>query len=631
MNTRENFTAESNETTGRSTGGLESDPPDAQLKSSLTADRGNNSTAMRLLIVTTFSVFLAEALIMILLANLPPMSTWKAVLLDASLIVLFAFPALYLWLYLPLIRDTSARVRAEFALQESEEKFKLIVETATDAFISMDDEGKVIIWNSEAERRFDWSRQEAIGIRLTELIIPPRHEAAHSAGIERCLRTGDMPRFGEALELTAIHRDGHEFPVEVKAWAVREKGKTVFNAFVRDITERKRCERGLVRAEKLESIGVLAGGIAHDFNNILTGILGNIELAKLERSPDEAAANLDLAAEATMRAAGLTQQLLTFAKGGDPVRKIADIEEVVRESATFALTGSNSKVEFSFEDAIYPAEIDKGQIGQVIHNLVVNASQAMLKGGTINICVRNMPTLVNESVGSCEGRFVQIEVRDDGVGIPPENLKSVFDPYFTTKQEIGNGLGLAVVHSIIQKHNGRIEVDSEVGVGSTFSIILPACTSDQALKLEAEKPTEAKAEDVVRYGTGRILVMDDESSIRDLAGKVLSQNGYAVAGAADGTDAIELYQQAMEKNDPFDVVILDLTVPGGMGGKDAIRRLSEIDPNVKAIVCSGYANDPVMAVPEKHGFAGVVTKPFKPATLLTAVHQVLSSVETTVG
>ncbi len=345
-----------------------------------------------------------------------------------------------------------------------------------------------------------------------------------------------------------------------------------------------------------------AGGIAHDFNNILTAILGNLSLAKSESHPeDRIFGRLDDAEKACLRAKGLTLQLLTFSKGGAPIRKTTSLPEIIRDSCEFALRGSDVLSEFSLKEDLWTAEVDAGQISQVISNLVINANQAMPQGGILRVQGENVVIRKDDGLPLPEGEYIKISLTDQGVGISPDHLPKIFDPYFTTKQK-GSGLGLATTYSIVKNHGGLITVTSEEEIGTTFRIYLPASEKAKGEQRETERDLEA--------GSGNILVMDDEEQIRHLTGEMLRMLGYRVEVAKDGTEAIELYQQAKSSSRPFDIVILDLTVAGGMGGRQAMQRLTEIDPDIKAIVSSGYSNDPVMADYSKYGFAGVVPKPY---------------------
>ena len=395
------------------------------------------------------------------------------------------------------------------------------------------------------------------------------------------------------------------------------------NVYGLDITERKQMEEELVKVEKLESIGLLAGGIAHDFNNILTGVMGNISLVGMYvesgKETGKILERLKEAERASMRAKELTQQLLTFSKGGAPILQVSDIGDLLKYSASFALSGTNVRCEFSIPDGLWTVEIDEGQINQVISNLVINAQQAMPEGGVVRISAEN--TIIDaESVLPLEsGAYIKASIEDQGTGILQEHLRRIFDPFFSTKQA-GSGLGLTTSHSIVQKHNGHITVESEVGVGTTFYVYLPASSGETLIveKKGAERPIT---------GEGKILVMDDQKYVRDLATEMLSSLGYKVTVAIDGTEAFEIYKQAMEVGAPFDIVIMDLTIPGDMGGKATIEKLMEIDPDVKAIVSSGYSNDPILADFGKYGFRGVIAKPYEVMELSKVLHRVITGAD----
>ena len=386
--------------------------------------------------------------------------------------------------------------------------------------------------------------------------------------------------------------------------------KHVLEMLQQDITERKRLEEELLRAQKLESMGVLAGGIAHDFNNILTTILGNVSLAREKVDPDDEVFDLLMEAEtASIRAQTLTRQLLTFAKGGSPVRETASISDILKESSLFVLRGSKSSCEFSIAEGLWTADVDVGQIIQIINNIIINANQAMPKGGTIQIAAANLIIEGRHNLPVNPGRYISISIKDSGVGIAKKHLLDIFDPYFTTKQE-GCGLGLTTTYSIVKKHAGHITVESQLGVGTTFHIYLPA--SDKAIP----EKEEAK----IIKGQGRILVMDDEAPIRKMIGRMLGNLGYESEFANDGAETI---RKVKESEKPYDAVILDLTIPGGMGGKEAINKLLEIDPEIKAIVSSGYSDDPVLANFQEYGFKGMMPKPFESLSLGKVLHDVL--------
>jgi signal transduction histidine kinase/ActR/RegA family two-component response regulator len=382
-----------------------------------------------------------------------------------------------------------------------------------------------------------------------------------------------------------------------------------------DITEMHEAEAELLRVRKLESVGVLAGGIAHDFNNLLTGILGNISLAKLLVGTEaKVVARLAEAEKACQRAAALTQQLLTFAKGGAPTRQTISLAHLLTESITFALRGSSVRGDFRIADDLWPVDADIGQMSQVLHNVVLNAVQALPESGTIVVRADNVVLAAGAALPLPQGRYIKMAVQDHGCGIPTDVLPKIFDPYFTTKAE-GSGLGLATAFAIVAKHDGYISVDSEVGVGTTVVVYLPA--SQQTV---APAPTKS---DVPLVGHGRILVMDDEDMISDLLGELLPSLGYEVACVRDGRAAIAAYQRAQATGQPFAAVILDSTIPGGMGGRETIAHLRTLNPQVVALLSSGYTNDPTMANYAQYGFRGIIAKPYNVEKLQETLRHVL--------
>jgi PAS domain S-box-containing protein len=486
-------------------------------------------------------------------------------------------------------------------LQKSEEKYRGLVTNIRLGIYRSTPEpaGRFLEVNPAMVEITGYSRKELLQMNVSDLYKHP--EARKLVLEEVALGKGKATK-----EIYLRKKDGTEIIVADTKVTVKDDSDQIlyFDGILEDITERKQLEEEQQKIEKLESIGTLAGGIAHDFNNLLTGIMGNIGLARRYVEPKSKTEERLLEAEkASLRARDLTQQLLTFARGGAPIKKLVSIAELIQDSTTFALRGSNVRCEFSLADDLWSVEVDEGQINQVLTNLVINADEAMPEGGILNIGAKNRVVTTRSALLLPEGNYVEITIEDHGVGIPKEHLRKIFDPYFTTKQK-GSGLGLSTAYSIIKNHSSYITAKSKLGVGTTFYIYLPA----------SKKPIPAKKKAVAETavaGQGRILVMDDEEVIRKLLHDELTDVGYEVELTADGAEAIEQYQKAKESRQPFDAVILDLTVPGGMGGKDVIRKLLEIDPDVKAIVSSGYSTDSIMSNFRDYGLSAVVAKPYK--------------------
>jgi len=402
----------------------------------------------------------------------------------------------------------------------------------------------------------------------------------------------------------------------ISGWSVglRRQVRAQTEQIRRQLENEARLQAELERSSRLESLGVLAGGIAHDFNNLLTTILGNLGLAAMDERVMAAAGDCISEAErGAKRARDITQQLLTFAKGGDPIRTTVSLPEIITEAANFARHGSNVRLDFDFPPDLPPGDVDAGQISRVIHNLVINAVQAMPEGGVVSCALVAVDLGADEVDRLPEGRYLRLTVSDTGVGIPPENLARIFDPYFSTKSK-NNGLGLATVRSIVKKHLGHIEAESHVGRGTTFRLWLPAARPAQpSALLPAARPAVT--------GPARVLVMDDEEVIRRVAGRMLSLAGHQVAFAPDGAEAVRTYLAARSSGQPFDLVIFDLTVPGGMGGKDALQEILRSDPGVRGVASSGYSNDPVMANPATFGFRSCLPKPYDMPDLFRAINE----------
>ncbi len=500
-------------------------------------------------------------------------------------------------------------------LMESEKKYRTMIDYSNDMIWTLDREGNFLYFNKKSEEVSGHEMKEGVGKIFDPVIF--------EEDLEKVKRV-----FKETLKGKPNHYEVRIYDINNKVLYLSVNTAPMFKdgkvigtvSFGRDITESRKMEEELLKSTKLESIGILAGGIAHDFNNILTAIIGNISIAKMYvTSRDKVYDVLTKMEKASFQAKNLTHQLLTFAKGGAPIKKLSSVKDLIEDSTIFALRGSNVKPEFLLAKDLWNVEIDEGQISEVINNLVINANQAMPEGGVIKVLAENVSVGKDDILPIGEGKYVKIVIEDKGIGIPEEYLHKIFDPFFTTKQE-GSGLGLATTYSIIKKHDGYIDVESDIGKGTSFYIYIPASERD-VLELE---DLDFKS---IKRGRGRVLVMDDEELVRNVAGEMLKTIGYEVEFAKDGFEAIEKYRKAKEREKVFDCVILDLTVPGGMGGKELIKKLVKIDPGVRAIVSSGYSNDPIMSNYREYGFSGVVPKPYEIQELSNVLHEVVKNLK----
>jgi PAS domain S-box-containing protein len=568
---------------------------------------------------------------------------------------------------------------SQVALAAEKERLAVTLRSIGEGVVATDTNGQITLFNARAEILTGWSAEEALGQPFEKVVrlFKQNDGTPLNQFLEEILEKGEMLRMGtnpseqlillrrsanEEISVSALNNNQRSNPstqpidhgldvrslVEGRASPIyqdgeEQAGKLLGMVFVfEDVTKRRRMEEELLKADKLQAVGVLAGGIAHDFNNFLTAILGNLAFIRRSISEtDPLAKNLREAESACINARSLTQQLLTFARGGMPVKKDVAIKELLEETASFILRGSSSHYQVEVAPDLWRAELDRGQISQVIHNLVLNAQQAMPEGGVVRIRAKNVlvtaenqAELIPQTGGMLPvvpGPYLQIEVEDEGVGIPAKYLASIFDPYFTTKQK-GNGLGLSVCYSIVKNHSGYITVSSNPGIGTTFYIYLPAILglvdtpADQFVpssSLMAEN--EAIPTTVQRTGPIRVLVMDDQEMILELVKDVLAESGFEVEVSRTGEEAVEHYRKALSLGRAYQVVIMDLTVPGGMGGKEALGQIKEIDPEVRAIVSSGYSNDPITSHYREYGFKAVLPKPFDIDELVRVVEQLALS------
>jgi PAS domain S-box-containing protein len=520
------------------------------------------------------------------------------------------------------LRDITERKKAEDDLKKLEEAsaterelLLITLRSIGDGVIAVNRDSKVILINKTAEELTGWSYDEAVGRPLNRVfyVINDKTSEQYEHIVNRTIAGGDTMQLPNAV---LINREFREIMIANSCAPIRSAEGEVLGVVIvfQDITEKLKTEAELLKAQKIESLGVLAGGIAHDFNNFLAAILANIQLAvlRLEKGQD-VRKSLNEAIDATKKASDLTKQLLTFARGGAPVKKFVSLSLLLKDTTNFHLRGSNVRCDFNIPEDLWQVEVDPGQFSQVISNLVINAKQAMAQGGSIEIQAENV-MICDENDRLAPGKYVKITLEDHGEGIPEENLTKIFDPFFTTKQS-GSGLGLTTSYSIVRQHGGYIDLTSKVGIGTTFFILLPASGSQFI--------TEIPQTPVSLSGEGRIMVMDDEAMIRDVLAEMLDLLGYRVVTAKDGQETIKLYREAREFGEPFAAVIMDLTIPGGMGGLETIGHLRQIDPGVKAIVSSGYANDPVMADYAKYGFCSMVRKPFKIEELSSILNRVV--------
>ncbi|MEA3468948.1 MAG: PAS domain S-box protein [Thermodesulfobacteriota bacterium] len=518
--------------------------------------------------------------------------------------------------------NISARKNAEKALQAEKERLSVTLRSIGDGVITTDMEGRVVFINKVAEELCGWTNEEAVGEASSKIfnIINEKTGQKCASPVQRIIELGRI--IGLANHTMLISKDGSRRGIADSGAPIRDKESKIVGVVLvfRDITHERKMEEELLKVRKLESVGVLAGGIAHDFNNILSAILGNIELAtyRVAKEDSRTTSLLSNARKATVRAAKLTGQLLTFSKGGDPLKEITSLPELISEAAGFVLHGSQVASDFIYPEDLWMVDVDSGQIGQVIQNITLNAKHAMPQGGTIIIKCANVEDPASESLLSVDkGDYVRINIQDTGVGIPQEVIDKIFDPYFTTKQE-GSGLGLAICHSIINKHDGYLTVFSTPGKGTTFTLYLPAVRLT-----DCENKITEKFKKLPAVKAARIMVMDDEKMLRDVAAAQLSILGHEAILVNDGAQALNKYQELLDDGTSVDIVIMDLTIPGGMGGQEAAEKLLEIDPAAKIIVASGYSNDPAMANYRDYGFSAAVTKPFDLQQLSNAIASIL--------
>jgi PAS domain S-box-containing protein len=497
---------------------------------------------------------------------------------------------------LSVIQDISALKQTEEAKRESEKRYCRLVETTDTGYVIVDKNGKVLDANHEYVRMSGHGKLDEILGRCVIEWTAKEESQVNADAIATCIKKGLIRNF----EITYIDKNNKRTPVEINATAIDMDGEQKILTLCRDITDRKRMEDELQKAQKIESLGLLAGGIAHDFNNLLTGIFGYIDIARITSTDALTTGYLAATLANLNRAKALAAQLLTFSKGGAPIQKVTQLTAFIRETAQFALSGSNSSCTFFLEENLWSCNIDKNQIAQVIDNIVINAKQAMPSGGNIEIAAQNVSLKEKQHPPLVEGIYVKVSVKDFGIGIARDILPRIFDPFFTTKP-MGHGLGLATCFSILSRHGGCIDVASEPGKGSTFHVYLPATQK------AAETDYVANGK---HKGSGTILVVDDEDVVRQTFQLILKLLGYTVVCKNDGKSAIDFYIDETKANNPFVAMIFDLTIPGAMGGMDAAKEIRKLDDKIPIFVTSGYSDNSIMQNPREYGLTASIPKPF---------------------
>ena len=518
------------------------------------------------------------------------------------------------------ITEITEHKKAKRELNESEERYKNITNNLLVGIV-IQVKNKVVFANKQIEKLLGVSADDYLEKNILEFVHPDDREMVKNTTFKFFADPQDfMKNKPPIIEQKLLKKDGSFIITEVSPVLMNYYGEKALLLMVQDITEQKKIQEEFQRIERLESIGTLAAGIAHDFNNILTGIYGNIAIAEMDIPEGHRSLKYIKQAQESMdRATKLTKQLLTFSKGGVPIKESVQLSEVIMEVVKFDLSGSNVKPIFDIEENLYSVEVDKGQIQQVFSNLTINANQASPNGGHLYVSMSNEVINEKEITNLTSGNYIKITVRDEGSGISQENIDKIFDPYFTTK-ETGNGLGLATTYSIIKKHNGEIQIDSELGKGTTFSIYLPSVKTQN--KIEER---EAMENTLNTDKTPKILLMDDEESICKLVSRMMTRIGYEIKTVSHGEEAVAEYKESFEKNEAYDVVILDLTIPGKMGGLEAVKLLLELNPNVKVIVSSGYSSESDMGNWKEQGFKKFINKPYTMQMLKDTIIEVMNS------
>lgn len=525
------------------------------------------------------------------------------------------------------IRDCTELNRLKAENNEIKTVYERLTQYADEKIFRIQTEsGRIVYINDAAEKILGYSLDDYLSnTNVQRKVITKNHLKTWVAAVGKTDGERNVLK-NILMECTA--KEGQTVIMEFTVIAVRNaEGDIVyFECIGRDITVRRFMEAELAKAQKLESIGLLAGGIAHDFNNIMTAVFGFLSLAKMESIPDSPVyKRLVSAEEHCMKAKTLTRKLLTYSRGGSPQRKTASIANVIRDAVNFSLSGKNIDCRFEFTDDLWSAQIDESQMHQVVHSLVSNAAEVMPQGGVIDIGAQNVDLTTDHIQPLKAGHYIKWFVRDRGVGMSQEHMKKIFDPYFTTKEMSsvkGMGLGLAICYSIVKSHEGMITVESSPGAGTTFTVYIPASNGEK----DEKRPVAVK--EALATPKPNVLLIDDEQILLDVTGSMLKHIGYNVVTAKNHGDAMEHYRRAKEARNPFSLIIMDLTMRGDEGGEIAIRRWKDNYPEVKAVISSGYSNDPVIEEYWKYGFVGAMVKPYSLVDLKSSLEKILADNDT---
>jgi len=495
-----------------------------------------------------------------------------------------------------MIKDITKQKNIEFALRENEEKYRKLFENANDFIFLIlgsndEDEFNILEINDIAQARFCEDGKNF----LIDKIVAPKYYYKFR---ERLFNLGNQKAVN--FETVFVDKNDYKLDIDVNASAFHFHGKKIITLIARNVTEKRKIENEIQKNQKLDSLSILSGSIAHDFNNLLTAILGNISLMRFETKDTNMFEKLSEVESVIHRAKNLTQRLLSFSKNDCTNKRPGYLTRIIKDASNFISTGSIAKCIFDIDEDLKIVDFDETQIVQVINSLILNAIQSMSKGGTIQVSAKNI--FLSSDLVLPIGEFVNIKITDHGSGIEKENLDKIFDPFFTTKEK-AVGLGLTSTYSIIKRHDGNIQVESQVGKGTTFSIFLPVSAKNKEERICSE---EIK----IQRGKGKILLMDDNKEIREVAEKILNYLGYTALTVLDGTEALNKFIEAKDNKSPFDLLILDMTIQGGMGGKDTITELLKLDPNVKALVSTGYTEDIMVTDFKNYGFCDIISKPY---------------------